>query len=461
MKKSVCFFLAGAFWLMTVHGQEISSSSRTAFQERMDSINKITDAHHKRMMKLLHIDSLRPGYNGWSKNAENPPNTDESKANPYPDLPDPLVLNNGKKVTGARMWWEERRPEIEKDFNQDIYGYLPEHIPSVDWKIVDEKRDTEWSVPVITKKIVGHVNNSIDTSIQVNIKLTLTIPAHAGGPVPVMMDFGFVFPPGFKLPGNFPKPTWTPWQEVVLKQGWGYAVLIPTSIQPDNGAGLTEGIIGLCNKGAFRKPDQWGALRAWAWGASRALDYLETDKSVNAREVGIEGVSRYGKAALVTMAYDRRFAIGLIGSSGKGGAALFRRDFGEGMGNLASSGEYHWFCGNFLKYDSPPFTANDLPVDSHELIALCAPRPVFISEGSPKVEGTWVDDRGQFMAEAAASPVYELLGKKGLGAIKMPPMGTLLMSGDLAFRQHFGPHTDGPNWPYFIEFAKKYFKPLR
>src|SRR6516225_2571058 len=163
--------------------------------------------------------------------------------------------------------------------------------------------------------------------------------------------------------------------------------------------------------GSPRKLDDWGALRAWAWGASRALDYFETDKSVDFKHVGIEGLSRYGKAALITMAYDSRFAIGFIGSSGEGGAKILRRNFGEQVENLAGSGEYHWMSGTFLKYGGP-LAPCDLPVDAHELIALCAPRPVFISYGAPSgrgAEGQWVDQRGSFLAAVAAGPVYELL----------------------------------------------------
>jgi hypothetical protein len=242
----------------------------------------------------------------------------------------------------------------------------------------------------------------------------------------------------------------------LLQHGWGYALLVPTSVQADNGAGLTHGIIGLTNKGQPRKPDDWGALRAWAWGASRALDYLETDSSVDAKRVGIEGLSRYGKAALVAMAYEPRFAIGFIASSGAGGAKLHRRDFGERVENVAAAAEYHWMAGNYLKY-AGPLTAKDLPVDSHELIALCAPRPVFISAGSPEVEGGWIDARGTFMAAVAAGPVYKLLGRRDLGTSQFPPMETALVAGDIAFRQHSGGHTAGPNWPTFIAFAQRHF----
>ena len=351
-----------------------------------------------------------------------------------------------------------------EDFDREVYGRVPKQTPRVNWEVVGTMREMAGSIPVITKKLAGYVDDSSYPAIKVEIQASLSIPPDAKGPVPVMVDFGVdpavmrrliagIEARGQKMPPTSPGPSW---QEQVAAKGWGYAVIIPTSYQADNGSGLTQGIIGLCNKGQPRKLDDWGALRAWAWGASRLLDYLETDNAVDANNVGIEGLSRYGKTALVTMAYDQRFAIGLIGSSGAGGAKLLRRNFGETVENLAATSEYHWMAGNFLKY-AGPLTPNDLPVDAHELIALAAPRPVFISCGSPDVEGGWVDDRGQFMAELAAGPVYALLGKKGLGTTEMPPIGTALITGELGFRQHAGGHTDLPNWPTFLEFASRYF----
>ena len=171
--------------------------------------------------------------------------------------------------------------------------------------------------------------------------------------------------------------------------------------------------------------------------------------------MGIEGLSRYGKAALIAMAYDSRFAIGFIGSSGAGGAKLLRRDFGERLENLASASEYHWMAGNFLKY-AGPLHPSDLPVDAHELIALCAPRPVFISTGAPEVEGGWVDARGMFLAAVAAGPVYRLLGRRDLGTSEFPPQDQALIDGAIAFRRHGGGHTIGPNWPAFLSFAARY-----
>ncbi len=423
-----------------------------------DSIKKLTEDDYQQTLKMLNITSVRPGRDGNNPNAPNAANYDESKANPFPELPDPLVLKDGKKVTSPEMWWEKRRPEIVEDFDREIYGRLPANLPSVNWVVVNTTREVEDSIPVIKKELEGRVDNSLYPQISVTIKLTLTTPAEAGGPVPVIMEFGFVFPPGFRPPAprpGSPEDTGPTWKKQVLDKGWGYAVIVPTSYQADYGAGLTQGIIGLVNKGQLRKADDWGALRAWAWGASRAMDYFETDKMVDAKHIGIEGHSRYGKATLVTMAYDPRFAVAFVSSSGEGGAKLHRRNAGEIVENIASSGEYHWVAPNFIKY-AGPLNWNDLPVDAHELIALCAPRPVFISSG--ETGDAWVDARGMFMAAVAAGPVYELLGKKDLGTNIFPPVETTLTDGEIAFRQHSGGHTPGPNWPVFLSFASRYFE---
>ena len=453
MKKLLCLF---STLLMSV--SLFAQPSRQA----QDSIRKLTEIDYQNMLGQLNIKSIRQGANGSNPNAPNAANYDEAKANPYPNLPDPLVLKNGKKVANAKTWWNKRRPEIVEDFDREVYGRVPKNTPKVTWEVVKTSNDTVGKIEVITKTMVGHVDNSGFPAVTVDIKLTLTTPAKITTPVPVIIEFGFMFPVGFRLPqptaGSRPQgpvskePTW---QQQVLEKGWGYAILSPGSIQADNGAGLTQGIIGLMNKGERRKPDDWGSLRAWAWGASRVLDYFETDKAVNAKCVAIEGHSRYGKAALVTMAYEPRMAIAYVSSSGEGGAKLHRRNAGELVENVAGSSEYHWMAGNFIKY-AGPLTPGDLPVDSHELIALCAPRPVFIS-GGEKGDG-WVDIIGMFKATAGASPVYELLGKKGLGTDVFPGLEKPLIDGDVAFRQHSGGHTAAPNWPTFIGFASRYLK---
>ncbi len=425
---------------------------------------------HRNMMDQLGIKALRPGPSG-NESAPNHANYDESKANPFPDLPDILTLKSGKRVTTAATWWNHRRPEIVEDFEREVLGRVPKNVPKVTWTVTNTVNATVGSRPVIGQQLTGHVDNSSYPQISVDIQMTLVRPADATGPVPVMMMFGRGGLPQVAGTGAGPTPTAggdPPSTQQLIADGWAYAYINPGSIQADNGAGLTKGIIGLVNQGQPRKPDDWGALRAWAWGASRSLDYLETDKTVDAKHAGIEGVSRYGKAALVTMAFDTRFALVLVGSSGEGGAKLHRRNWGEAVENLTGSGEYHWMAGNFLKYGASESTfgsknAGDLPVDAHELIALCGPRLTFISYGVPeKGDAKWLDHQGSYMAAVAAGPVFRLLGAKDLGisedyrTAKMPAVNVGLLEGKLAWRQHDGGHTDGPNWKYFIAWADKF-----
>jgi peptidoglycan/xylan/chitin deacetylase (PgdA/CDA1 family) len=437
----------------------ITAVQFAAYAQDTTPVHLTSEQDHQRILDELHIEGLRPGANGMDPKAPNYASYDESKANPYPKLPDPLVLKNGNSVKDAKTWWSKRRSEIVEDFDREVYGRTPKTTPKVTWELVSTNQEMNGEVLVITKNLIGQVDNSAYPAIKVEIELSLSTPANATGPVPVIMEFGLSAAVRAQFAKRFPQPPQSgpTWQQQVLAKGWGYAELVATSIQADNGEGLTQGIIGLVNHGQPRKLDDWGALKAWAWGASRALDYFETDKAVDAKQVGIEGHSRYGKATLVTMAYDPRFAVAYVSSSGAGGAALWRRHWGEEIGNVAGTGEYHWMDGNFLKY-AGPLAPNDLPVDQHELIALCAPRPVFISGGSLPAGDGWVDAKGMFMAAAAAGPVYKLLGKKDLGTNELPPIETPLIDGDIAFRQHSGGHTPGPNWPTFITFASRYIK---
>jgi lysophospholipase L1-like esterase len=444
-----------------------------------------TATDHRAMMEQLGITALRPGPSG-NEPAPNHANYDEALANPYPNLPEVLTLKNGRKVTRPDVWWKQRRPEIVEEFDREVLGRVPPNVPKVTWVVNRTENFSVGGLPVLGKELVSKVDNSAYPDISVEIRMTVVTPASAAKPVPVMMMFGgrSGMPPapgapppaargvgpGGGPPPNPSTPADPPATEQLIASGWGYATIIPSSIQADNGAGLTAGIIGLVNKGQRRKPDDWGSLRAWAWGASRGLDYLETDKAVDAKKVGIEGVSRYGKAALVTMAYDQRFAVVLVGSSGEGGAKLHRRNFGEAVENLTGSGEYHWMAGNFLKYGAAESTfgsknAGDIPVDAHQLIALCAPRLTFISYGIPeRGDAKWLDQQGSYMAAVAAQPVFRLLGAKDLGVSddynkeKMPAVNVGMLDGQLAWRQHDGGHTDGPNWKYFIPWANKFLE---
>jgi hypothetical protein len=436
---------------------------------------------------------------------------DEKTANPYPVLPDPLTFNNGSKVKSARDW-TRRRAEIVELFDREVYGRRPKNIPKVTWTVTSTSEGTAGAVPVITKQLIGRVDNSGFPTLNVTLLATLSTPKSAVAPIPVVLMFGgggtrpenippttVCVPPGTvpAAPGAGARgvgsgagpgagPAAGSPQEQIASRGWAYASISTASVQADNGQGLTCGIIGLINKGQPRKLEDWGVLSAWGWGMSKVLDYFETDKAVDARRVAVYGHSRDGKAALVAMAYDERFLTGFISSSGQAGAKLHRRKYGEAIENIAATNEYHWMAGNYLKYAGRWDT---LPVDSHELVALVAPRPVFLSTGNgpdlnpdgsikmmeagargfqasrgpleqqaANINDAWVDPKGTFLAGVGAGPVYTLLGKKDLGTTEFPKIETGVVSGDIAFRQHSGGHTPGPNWPVFLDFAARYFK---
>ncbi|MGA2541857.1 MAG: acetylxylan esterase [Verrucomicrobiota bacterium] len=375
-------------------------------------------------------------------------NYDLSKADPYP-LPDPLKLNDGQMVKDEATWWQKRRLEILRDFHTEIYGNIPESTPKVTWTVAGITTNAD--AKTITKKVVGHVDNSSCTNITVNIGLTVTTPSEAAGPVPVIFRFGGGgFGGGGFAGGGGGGGANDPTRQI-LQRGWGYGFYDNNSVQPGGGAGLRSGIIGLMNKGEFRKPDDWGALMAWAWGFDRCLDYMETDRNVDARKVGLAGHSFLGKATIVAMAFDQRLAIAYPSCAGESGTKLHRHILGESVENTCSQGEYYEMAGNFLKYAGH---CDQVPVDSHELIALCAPRPVFVTGGT---EDLWSDPVGEFKACVAAGPVYRLLGKRDLGTTEMPAPDIALLDGDVAFREHTGGHTDAPDWPAFLKFADKYF----
>lgn len=469
-------FLSASVLLLAlaVRGQGADFRRMTAEERQayMQKINAASYQDRKQMLEHLGIvlpqlpnDSLdpkrpphtfkKPGSNSWTDSAGQFyarsewgawTNYDEAKAGSY-TLPDPLVLKNGQRVTTARDWWKKRRPEILEDYRSEIYGKIPAHTPKVTFEVVSTDSSAV-SGTAILKKVVGRIDNSSYPSDTPRIEISLYLPKEVKGAVPLMVQVSGAF---------FAPPERTASQpagarELVLAQGWAFATVNTSAIQADNGAGLTKGIIGLVNKGQPRKPDDWGVLAAWSWGLSRAMDYFQTDRNIDGRKIGLQGHSRWGKTALLAAALDQRWAVVFPTSSGSMGASLEKRNYGETIDIVAGSGEYHWMAGNFLKYGG---NWAAMPVDAHELIALVAPRPVFITGGTQE---NWIDTRGEFLACVAAESVYQLLGKKGLGTAEMPPPDTALVDGELAFRNHTGGHVDLPNWPAFLQWAQRYFK---
>jgi hypothetical protein len=376
-------------------------------------------------------------------------------------LPDPLVMANGERVADPARWLRERRPEILKFYRDQIYGNVPANAPRVSWE-VSQVETGEREGTAIVKRAVGRMGDKPDGP---RMNMTIHLPAKANGPVPVLLSITFGMGPRGQAPA---KGGQAPGKDAakgrppggfdalgeVLAHGWGYASLIYTDIQPDRADRWTEGVIGLTLKEGQTRPapDEWGTISAWAWGISRAIDCLETDRAVDPKKIAITGASRLGKTVLWAAAQDERVAAVFSVVSGEMGAALIRRDWGETLDDMAQN--FPWqFAGNLPKWAG---RWNDLPVDQHMLIALCAPRPVYVNGG---LTDQWSDPKGEFLAMVAAGPVYRLLGWKDLGVTELPPLDAPVAGGDLAFHYHSGGHMAVPaDWKAFLDFAERHFR---
>ncbi|MGB2713804.1 MAG: hypothetical protein WBC51_06470 [Vicinamibacterales bacterium] len=368
-------------------------------------------------------------------------NYDEAKVRPF-TLPDPLAMRDGRRVRDAKMWSNERRREIIRMYERDIYGRIPSRPPEVKWQVAETDAAAHAGAAV-RKRIVGRIGAAANAP---EMNLVLYTPAQSKQPVPLILLLNFGG-------GGKPVPQDPPVAADILARGWGYATMIYQEIQPDRINTFDQGVIGVTLAGAKQPaPDEWGTITAWAWGVSRALDYLATDKSVDAKQVALFGHSRLGKTALWASALDERVAAVYSSCSGEMGAALARRDWGETVDDMVQNFPY-WFAGNFQQWAG---RWNDMPVDAHMLIALSAPRPVFVTGGTGD---QWADPAGMFQALVAAGPVYRLLGKKDVGATALPPLDTPLVTGDLGWHYHNGGHSATPaDWNAFLEFFAKHLK---
>lgn len=389
----------------------------------------------------------RSGFGLWN-------NYNENKAGVYTPI-DLLKMKDGTPVTTTDQWWNQRRPEILKDIQEELWGVIPPDsiLPKVTFTVVTSTVGIG-SIAYIQKNITGIIDISRDPAVRdiPKIEATLRIPANSKAPVPVMVVIG----------NGFWTPIETYWK-YFNPNGWGVCIFYIETLQPDNGAGITSYLIGLCNKGNWRKPDDWGTLAAWSWGISKLIDYFETDSSVDATKIGVTGHSRFGKAAILTMAYEPRLVIAFPSCGGSLGTKMNRRHWGQDLENSGWEQEYHWMAGNFFKWMGPLYDNNYLPrkielltVDAHSLLSLCAPRPVFLNAGT---EDFWTDSYGIFLTCIGASPVYELFGKHGLIMQDNKPKADVdYISGNIAYRCHTGGHTDAPDWPVFFKFASNYIK---
>ena len=380
-------------------------------------------------------------------------------------LPDPLIMFDGRPVRTAADW-KARRAEIVKVYEEDVYGSVPANAPRVRWDVAST--DPAARTGAILRRVVGTIGTAGDGP---KINLNVYTPAGAARPVPVILLVNFGGGPprvvasgatpgaagGQPVPGQGRgnvAPGEPPVAAEILARGWGYATVGYADIQPDRANTFNEGVIGTTLASGQTKPGpgDWGTISAWAWGISRIIDYFETDRSIDAKRVAVQGFSRLGKTVLWASAMDERIAAVFSGCAGEMGSSLARRDFGETVDDMAQN--YHWqFNSRFQQWVG---RWNDMPVDAHMLIALSAPRPVFITGGTTD---QWSDPKGEFLAEVAASPVYQLLGGKGIGATELPPVDTTLATGDLAWHYHTGGHTlTVDEWKAFLVFMDRYFK---
>ena len=384
-------------------------------------------------------------------------------------LPDPLVLVNGQKVRDTETWYQKRRPEIVKLFEENQYGRSPDRPEDMSFNVFD-KGTPAFEGKAIRRQVTVYFSKDKSGP---KMDLLIYLPANADKPLPMLLNISFsansltVNDPGVKegeiwnrqkqrVPASSGRGFGLLNVMPVLEKGFGIATFYYGDIDPDFECGLPYGVRSLYLKSGQteRAPDDWGAIGGWSWGLSRAQDYFETDDSVDAKRVAIMGVSRLGKTVLWAGALDTRFAMVIDICSGEGGSALSRRNYGETIAHLVEPSRFpYWFCPNYQKYGDH---VDQFPVDAHMLLALIAPRPVLLVTGNTD---KWADPKGTFLSAVAAGPVYDLLRKQKLGTDDLPPAGEAILH-DIGFYMHDGGHgIDPSDWDVILRFMQMHLQP--
>ena len=401
-------------------------------------------------------------------NRRNTPESFEEADVPEYTLPDPLVFNNGKSVKNASQWMRRRRPELLALFEKEMFGKAPGRPKGLHFETLygDE---SALGGKAVRKEVKVH----FDKSGKHYLKLLVYTPKDAKGPVPVFLGINFKgnystsMDPGILMPTEEEIKAYgilenrergaalSRWPiERILSAGYGIATFYRGDIDPDYDDVFQNGVHPLFYKKGqdYPAPDEWGTIAAWAWGLSRAMDYLETDRDVDKARVIVFGHSRLGKTSLWAGAKDKRFAMVISNCSGNCGAAISRRHFGETILKV-NRHRPQWFCDNFLKYNE---NESSLPFDQHELIALCAPRPVCVGSAT---EDRYADPKGEFLGIKEASSVYALFGLEGLDGVEFPPADTPVGKGVLRYHMRTGKHDiTYYDWEQYLRYADELLK---
>lgn len=457
LNHSIGCFVAAGVWYESITGDEVRTSSYTPQHIHALRLAMCRDAVHCAIEHPWEVVDF--GYRSLKKNY------DESRV-PHYVLPDPLVMSDGTPVTSPEQWYAERRPELYHLFETEMYGKAPGRPADLHFEIVSVD-DGVFGGTAIRKEVRIYFTAGKDSYMT----LLLYLPKQVQGPVPVILGANFdgnasvIYDTGISLPDSLQIQRYSLYREpvrgsrdgrwpvgMILSRGYGLATFFKGDLDPEWDDGFSNGVHPLFYRQGqtFPDPDEWGAIGAWAWGYSRALDYLETDKDVDAERVSTIGHSRLAKTALWAAVSDTRFAMAYPNNSGCCGAAISRRAYGETLETMIIHYHY-WYCQNFWKYAGHE---DLLPFDQHELIALMAPRPVYVASGE---YDRWSDPVGEFLSVSEASKVYEFLGLKGVGTCEMPGPWTPLHDGLIGYHMRSGPHDITTyDWAQFLDFCDRY-----